>query len=121
MKKTLLTMLLALSFSFIFANQASAAETDLVPESSTITQDTEDLSVTPFVAAVGYITGDGVRLRSSPGLSGTILGVLYIGDSIALPTVATRTVDGIEWRYIESDRLGINGWVANMYVKETPV
>lgn len=113
----LLTMVLSLSISVpIFADETSIIPSDNFTKQSSV----DGEIVTPQTIDVGYINADGVRLRSSAGLSGTIIGLLYKGDSVAL-CESTVYKDGYTWRLVEVDRTGQIGWVAEMYITVTPV
>lgn len=58
-----------------------------------------------------FITGDGVRVRSQPNNSGTILGLLYKNDIISIVNISS---DG-NWVY-GSTSTGVTGWVSISYV-----
>ena len=119
MKKKILAILLTTILSLSFSMTALAEENTKAPDNSTITQSAIDNPiVTPRTVDVGYINADGVRLRASAGLSGTVLASLYTGDSIAI-TNNSVSKDGYLWRYVEVDRLGISGWVADLYITFT--
>lgn len=78
------------------------------------------LSSVPVYATAGsYIVQvDGLRVRSEPSLSGTVLGYLYKGDCIECCESSTELADGYEWRYVVTSDVG-SGWVADKYLKET--
>jgi hypothetical protein len=80
---------------------------DLVPVQS-------EGKITP--AAIYYkVNSDGVRIRSTPSLSGTIKGLLYIND-IVKTNNRFEIQDGYVWIYVESSPRGVSGWVAFQYL-----
>ena len=66
-------------------------------------------NTTPTTGKTGTITGDGLNVRSGPGLTYGSVGTLNSGDRV---TVSSTTVgDGITWGNIGS------GWVSMAYVQ----
>ena len=65
------------------------------------------------------ITGNGVRLRKTPGLNGVSLGQMNKGDWVTLwwdePDYLVEA-DGMTWVHCYSQRLGKSGYVAAQYV-----
>lgn len=64
----------------------------------------------------GIITTDGVRIRSTPSLSGTVRGLLYKGDEVEIAD-ADYYGDGYSWKFIYSMRTGISGYVVENYIQ----
>lgn len=74
--------------------------------------------ITPRTADTYIVTTDGLRLRSEPGLSGTIIGHLNTGDQCECASDTTFK-DGYDRRYVVSSPAG-SGWVTDMYLKVAP-
>lgn len=65
------------------------------------------------------VTADGVRLRSTHSLSGTVLGLLYNGDLVNAQTGGTDvTADGYVWKNVYSYNHGVWGWIVVDYIEE---
>ncbi len=63
---------------------------------------------------VGYLLADGVRLRSQPSLSATILELMYIDEMVTIHGF-TKNSDG-DWYYITRDKTDTKGYVYTKYV-----
>lgn len=63
-------------------------------------------------------TSDGVRVRSTPGLSGAIVGSVNIGAGVRV-TGTSINADGYSWIPVNVIKTGTNGWVASQFF-ETP-
>ena len=62
-----------------------------------------------------YVNTDGVRLRATPSLSGTILATLYTGYILNDPYGYSEVYsDGYWWHYVGYN--GTFGWVASIYL-----
>ncbi len=74
----------------------------------------------PRAPSITYmVIGDGVRLRSSPSLSGTVLGLLYYGDFVNGSHIDDGVyADGYLWKYVYSYNHGVWGYVADIYLVE---
>lgn len=126
MKNKILSIILTLVCLLGVANVANAAEneTNLIARESQQGQvlSSEDKVVTPMVANYGEVNNNGVRVRSSAGTSGTVLGLLYKGDEVAISDFTGRIYrDGYWWIYvmpINSNRA--SGWVAEQYITIYP-
>lgn len=67
----------------------------------------------------GYITESNVRLRSEPGLSGTIYGLLQLNEEVGLVNGTRTYADGYYWVYVQVYGRNVGGgWVAEQYVQE---
>ncbi|WCF06733.1 SH3 domain-containing protein [Paenibacillus thiaminolyticus] len=65
------------------------------------------------------VISDGVRLRTSPSLSGTTIGLLYKGDVVGSWYDAVENpvyADGYWWVNVHSHRHNASGWVALQYL-----
>ncbi|GAA4699445.1 SH3 domain-containing protein [Phytohabitans rumicis] len=62
------------------------------------------------------VTGDGVAVRTAPGLSATILRRKYRGDIVVVPCVPIQHADGYEWVAVRLGTGGI-GWMARIYLQ----
>jgi hypothetical protein len=60
------------------------------------------------------ITGDSVNVRSAPGTSSRVLGVVHKGDILPYQG-ETRNVDGRDWYLV--DFKNENGWVSSKYAR----
>ncbi|SHI42518.1 SH3 domain-containing protein [Lutispora thermophila] len=68
---------------------------------------------------LGYITGNGVRLRSGPGTNYPSLGSLYKYDDVAVYNDTTRNTPFL-YVYVESGQNeGKEGWVHENYISIT--
>jgi hypothetical protein len=65
-------------------------------------------------ATIGNTGGAGANIRSSPGLSGTIIVTLADGTRVFL-LGENQTVDGYDWQYIEMPDTR-EGWVVVQYL-----
>lgn len=121
MKKKVLAILFTMILCITISVPAFAEETTTTSDNiTTIQSSIDDIIISPQTIDVGYINANGVRLRSSAGLSGTIIALLYSGDSVAL-SETTQVKDGYTWRLIEVDRIGKSGWVVDSYITRNPV
>ncbi|RJG22788.1 SH3 domain-containing protein [Paenibacillus thiaminolyticus] len=62
------------------------------------------------------VNADGVRLRTSPSLSGTTLGLLYKGDVVLPGDYGITYADGYYWQHVYSKKHNASGWVAMDYL-----
>ena len=115
--EALTTMFFCLSASV----SAFAEETTAPIDTSTTIQSTVDSSIiTPASSTTGYINADGVRLRESASLSGTILGLLYNGTQVEIADSLPIYADGIYWQYVYVISTRQGGYVAKQYITEYP-
>lgn len=56
------------------------------------------------------VIGDGVRIRSTPSLNGTVRGLLYTGDWFSTDGTI-KTDDGIDWIKVTNSQNGVTGWL----------
>ncbi|NBI84522.1 hypothetical protein D3Z48_21235 [Clostridiaceae bacterium] len=110
---TLLAATLAASMSsFAFA----ADHTTALPH--TAAEPASESVVMPRTASA-EITGNGVRLRKTPGLKGISLGQMDKGDLVTLwmeePDYLVEA-DGMTWVHCYSHKIGKSGYVAAQYV-----
>lgn len=63
----------------------------------------------------GIVNGDGVRLRKTPGLNGTILELMYKGESITLDNEVLPPSDLSAWIYVRREKTGTVGWMEWSY------
>jgi D-alanyl-D-alanine carboxypeptidase len=73
-----------------------------------------------FTAVTGAIVradGEGLRLRATPSIGGTVLATL--ADGTAVTILAGRvSADGYWWQHVQAGTR--SGWVAEMYLASTP-
>lgn len=62
-------------------------------------------------SANGKVTGDGVRLRSNPSTSATILEKMYRGEYVWIQYLNSG------WYYIQRIKTGTWGWVSSSYIQ----
>lgn len=110
---TLLAATLAASMSsFAFAADHTAAQPQVAAEPAA------ESAVMPRSISA-EITGNGVRLRKTPGLSGVSLGQMNKGDWVTLwfeePDYLVEA-DGMTWVHCYSHKIGKSGYVAAQYV-----
>lgn len=108
-------MLLSLSLSIpAFAEGATSTKPDN-STSSTIQSSNYGSIVSPMTFDTGYINADGVRLRSTAGTSGKILGLLYKGTAVEVGDIRVYK-DGMYWKYVIVISTGQSGYVASKYI-----
>lgn len=118
MKKKVISIILTLTCLLGLSTTAFAAENVSLPAQElqqVQVPSSETNIITPMTADDGVINADGVRVRSTPSTSGTVLGLLYKGD---LVTVGSGKYygSGYTWYYVTSYRTGISGYVVSSYV-----
>lgn len=120
MKSKVLASITALSLGLsvlIPGGAVLANEKESVSPSTYISQSTNnDNSIMPL-AQYGVITGNGVRLRATPSLSGKILATLNKGTEVVVSYDSPVKANGYTWKKI-STLSGTVGWVAINYLKE---
>lgn len=118
----------ALAFTIVlFAYTTNVKAEDIIPNSST---DGQQVSVTAEATASvsdeiisrglgspnGEVVGNGVRLRTSPSTSGTVIELLYYGERVSIDlTTSTSKSDG-SWYYVMRIKTGTWGWVSADYI-----
>lgn len=76
--------------------------------------------LTPLVAYAGFtqktlVNGDGVRLRKTPGQTGIILELMYMGEPITLSDDVMPPSDLSAWVYLRREKTGTVGWMEGSY------
>ncbi|MCE5170686.1 SH3 domain-containing protein [Paenibacillus profundus] len=71
-----------------------------------------------LLSATYEIKENGVRLRSKPSLSGTVLGLLNKGDMVNGGRQDPVYADGYAWINVYSYKHNASGWVAIDYLTE---
>lgn len=66
-------------------------------------------------AGTRYVGGDGVRLRSKPGLDSDVVGKMNTGDSVHFTGKKTHEIDGHQWAEVQKGEE--KGWAAADYLK----
>lgn len=116
MKKRILSLVLTMILSLSLSAPAFAEENKMPLESLTTTQSNISESVIiPMRSDFGIINTNGVRLRASAGLSGTVLGLLYYGTELEVAHMDIEA-DGIMWKYVIVLSTGQSGYVASQYI-----
>lgn len=64
----------------------------------------------------GEVTGDGVRLRKTPSTSGTVLELMYSGETVFVDKSKATTSGGTKWYYVTRILDGTEGWVSSQYI-----
>lgn len=90
--------------------------TTFAQEDVTTSEDNSDLMVAAVIAN-GEVTGDGVRLRSTPSTSGTVLELMYTGEKVHVDTTKITTSGGTKWYYVTRIKNGNSGWVSSAYIE----
>ena len=122
MKRRIFALVLSLICLAGMVTVTSAAEggTNLLLEKSRQVQTLarENNEITPMTSCNGTINSDGVRVRSTPGTSGTVLGLLYKGTYVEISdSMGTPYKDGYRWYYVTPlTSGGPSGWVAEPYI-----
>ncbi len=73
-------------------------------------------SVQALSDANANIEGDGVRLRSSPSTSGTILELMYDNEDISVDFKTSWSQSNGTWFYVQRISTGTWGWVSRDYI-----
>lgn len=116
----LTTVMGMMTSTSVFASQSTE-----VPENQEINviQEEKDGEVLAGLVSTGersifyQVTGDGVRVRSKPSTSASVVGLLYRGDRVQYnPEYSTVTADGYVWVPIFNG--SVTGWVADSYIQE---
>lgn len=65
----------------------------------------------------GEVDGDGVRLRSAPSTSATILELMYNRDLVLVDFRTSREGDpSCQWLYVQRNKTKTWGWVKDEYI-----
>ena len=88
------------------------AQTDVTTEG-----DTSNLARAIIEQPNGEVTADGVRLRKTPTATGTVLELMYTGETVYVETAKTTTSGGIRWYYVTRIMDGTCGWVSSKYIE----
>lgn len=108
--KRLLSFVMAVSISLISLTPVFAENNNL----NTNQKEKGMIQIEPMRLQYGVITGDNVRLRETPGLSGTVIMYLHTGYEVTVYYTSPVYKDGYEWREISYN--GVGGWVAANYL-----
>lgn len=108
------TCLLALSATSAFATE-NETSSPAIGSQQVQASSSETSSITPLSADTGVINTDGVRIRSSPNLSGTVRGLLYKGNVVEISDTKYYG-SGYTWYYVLSIDTGVSGYVASQYI-----
>ena len=65
----------------------------------------------------GEVTADGLRLRKTPTTTGTVLKLMYTGETVYVDTTKTTTSEGVKWFYVTRIMDGTSGWVSSQYIE----
>lgn len=114
MRKVSVVLLFALIVSF---GSISSADNDIfkIPSGNDFRggASLRSVSFTPIV--------NGLRVRATPSLSGSVLGHLNIGDFVTSTSGSgpepSVHADGYDWIYITRYSDGLSGWVAFKYLQ----
>lgn len=62
-----------------------------------------------------YAENGNTNFRTAPNLNGTVLGVLYKGESMAFTEITSVDNRGVTWYQVKED--GVIGWVSSRYTE----
>ena len=88
------------------------AQTDATTEG-----DTSNLARAIIAQPNAEVTADGVRLRKTPSATGTIVELMYTGETVCVDITKTTTSGGIRWYYVTRIMDGTCGWVSSQYIE----
>ena len=88
------------------------AQTDVTTEG-----DTSNSARAILTQPNAEVTADGVRLRKTPSTTGTIVELMYTGETVYVETAKTTTSGGIRWFYVTRIMDGTCGWVSSQYIE----
>lgn len=112
MKKKIICTILVLTQLFLVSAISFAADNSKSLKPST---ESKQIQYGTLTADTGIINADGVRVRSTPSLSGSVKGLLYKGDEVEVGDTPYYA-DGYKWYWVSSYRTGISGYVVSTYV-----
>lgn len=84
---------------------------------ATTQQDASNSTKAVLVMPNAEVTGDGVRLRNAPSTSGTVLKLMYYGETVWVDLSKTTTSGGIRWYYVVRIMDGTAGWASSQYIE----
>ncbi|RKJ60940.1 SH3 domain-containing protein [Butyricicoccus sp. 1XD8-22] len=114
LKRNLLSAAMALTLMTAYAVPAFAAE----PVQNTAASENGGASLYTYKYIV---VGNDVRVRATPGLSGTVLGHMQWGG-VVYDTGRVADVDGYHWMQVRcgAPLTGTIGWIASDYLMQDP-
>ena len=110
--KILLVLVLGISISTGFYSETQASTTGEFSGTKAVFDTESDAQAFPGtpVRISGIVLDDGVRLRSGPSTSATILELMYSGESVAVLSL------GNTWSYVRRIKTGTYGYCKTQYI-----
>lgn len=109
----LIAALLTLQFAFTVSAEETTDSGNWVQGTISIPADNNTRSF----AETGDINGDGVNLRATPSITGTILEAMYDGEIVYIDYSKSGTwYQGYRWLYVKRAKTGTIGYVYSKYV-----
>ncbi|CAH8715684.1 SH3 domain-containing protein [Paenibacillus thiaminolyticus] len=118
MFKKVAILSLAIASTSVLAQGAYAAENKVQANVNNQHQAVTADSGLVLLSATYEIKENGVRFRSNPSLSGTVIGLLNKGDMVNGGRQDPVYADGYNWINVYSYKHNAWGWVAVNYVTE---
>lgn len=106
-KKLVLVMLVCCLFGSVMT--CAAADEDINPEK---VEQNASIEISTQAGNVGIVNGDGIRLRSQPSLSSTVLETMYKGEVVVIDYSQSNG----SWYKVTRQKTGRSGWVTKTYI-----
>lgn len=82
-------------------------------------EESNSLSRAVTFPCMGDVTGNGVNLRKTASFSGTILELMYKGETVYINYAkSSKYYNGYRWLYIKRAKTGTVGYVYEKYVND---
>lgn len=99
---------------FFQSTTAQAAEVNTVRDIFKLA--TNNISILASNSANASVSGNGVRLRTSPSTSGTILELMYDNEELSIDFTKSWNESNGTWFYVQRLKTGTWGWVSRDYI-----
>lgn len=107
-KKLVLVMLVCCLFGNVMTCAAAEGE-DINSEKI---EQNASIEISTRAGNVGIVNGDGIRLRSQPSLSSTVLETMYKGEVVVIDYSQSTG----SWYKVTRQKTGRSGWVTKTYI-----
>lgn len=107
-KKLVLVMLVCCLLGSAMTCVAAEGENLALEESGK----SSDIEISTQTSKRGIVNGDGIRLRSQPSLSSTVLETMYKGEVVEIDYSQSNG----SWYKVTRQKTGRSGWVTKTYI-----
>lgn len=115
-RNALVTISASMALLAVAVAPASAGESRSGPAGTHPTAAVVAGEFSVLAGTCGTVTGDGVRIRTQPNPSSTVLGLAYRGHRVGF----RGGISG-DWQYIHNHHTGVTGWMHRAYINWDPV